>query len=418
MPIIGQDGMYIGAGGSAGKGVFVSTDIVSGYVLEILRSKTLGIYASATVINPGQIAGGAITYRLVEMVKTGNYAPREDDGTGGIAVQRPEVPTLTLYLNVFKSALYKLEEFDLRALGQSADIEAHISSGLALATIARFDAEMFENIQDFLKETPGNQIVIKGFSTETAIEKLRLNRLQFNDAIADIEATISPTMVGTPEFETISIVSKKGYGRMLEGVANSGGSEGTELRLKGQIPGHIVGGNALIKHIYINKKVDGSIITLDKTEAKNYDFSKIHALMWNKEAFGFVTDLLGVRLVFDQFDLNPMWGQKFRYGFKVLRPELIKAIVEEIIVKPAGALSIQEQAEMENNKELEEAKAKIQENENKILKIQEEAKTKQAKIEELGKSNNETIEELVKSNKEIEEQNKLIENFKKQLNKN
>lgn len=38
-------------------------------------------------------------------------------------------------------------------------------------------------------------------------------------------------------------------------------------------------------------------------------------------------DFLGVVSLRDQFDGNPIFIQKFRYGFKVLRPELIRGII-------------------------------------------------------------------------------------------
>ena len=40
-------------------------------------------------------------------------------------------------------------------------------------------------------------------------------------------------------------------------------------------------------------------------------------------------DFLGVVALRDQYDGNPIFIQKFRYGFKVLRGELIRGIVND-----------------------------------------------------------------------------------------
>lgn len=356
MPITGQNGIFFGDGaGGAGK---VNLDIITGKVLQILRSGTLGIASTALIENPGQVRAGTVIYRKVEIIKTGSYATRLDDNSGGIAQQTPQITSIPVNLDKYVGAKYKLEEFDLAGLIDAAAIESQIANGLATATLARIDLELFEGIKTFLttnKDT--HTITLPTFSTETDIEALRLNRIKFNDLIADIESTLNKNMIGTEEFQTTSIISKKAYNRLIEGIADNGGSRGVELRLTGQLPGQVVGGNAVIKHIFITKKVDGKLYTLDKVQETDYDFSKIEALLWNKEAIAMPVDYLGVVALRDQYDGNPIFIQKFRYGFAILRGELIRGIVNADLAARNKQAQLSDEAKQRAKLEAEAKKA-------------------------------------------------------------
>lgn len=327
MPI-GINGIFFGDGaGGAGK---VNLDIITGKVLQILASGTLGIASTALVENPGQVKAGTVIYRKTEIIKTGSYATKLDSGSGGIATQTPQITTIPVNLDKYVGAKYKLEEFDLAGLIDAAAIESQIANGLAKATLARLDLELFEGLKQFLVSNKNTHtITLASFSSETDIEAIRLNRIRFNDLIADIESTLNKEIIGTQEFQTTSVISKKAYNRLIEGIADNGGSRGVELRLTGQLPGQVVGGNAILKHVFITKNVDGRLYTLDKVANTDYDFSKIEALLWNKEAVAMPVDFLGVVALRDQYDGNPIFIQKFRYGFKVLRGELIRGIVND-----------------------------------------------------------------------------------------
>ena len=327
MPI-GINGIFFGDGaGGAGK---VNLDIITGKVLQILASGTLGIASTALVENPGQVKAGTVIYRKTEIIKTGSYATKLDSGSGGIATQTPQITTIPVNLDKYVGAKYKLEEFDLAGLIDAAAIESQIANGLAKATLARLDLELFEGLKQFLVSNKNTHtITLRTFSSETDIEAIRLNRIRFNDLIADIESTLNKEIIGTQEFQTTSVISKKAYNRLIEGIADNGGSRGVELRLTGQLPGQVVGGNAILKHVFITKNVDGNLYTLDKVNSTDYDFSKIEALLWNKEAVAMPVDFLGVVALRDQYDGNPIFIQKFRYGFKVLRGELIRGIVND-----------------------------------------------------------------------------------------
>lgn len=347
MPITGINGIYFGDGTTAGK---VNLDVVTGKVLQILASGTLGIASTALVENPGQVKAGTVIYRKTEIIKTGSYATKLDDGTGGITTQTPQITTIPVNLDKYVGAKYKLEEFDLAGLTDAAAIESQIANGLAKATLARLDLELFEGLKKYLVDNQQTHtITMPTFSTETDIEAIRLNRIKFNDLIADIESTLNKEMIGTEEFQTTTVISKKAYNRLIEGIADNGGSRGVELRLTGQLPGQVVGGNAIIKHIFISKNVNGSLYTLDKVQDTDYDFSKIEALLWNREAVAMPVDFLGVVAMRDQYDGNPIFIQKFRYGFKVLRGELVRGIVNNNTITKTVAVDneVKQRAKLE-----------------------------------------------------------------------
>lgn len=356
MPITGINGIFFGDGaGGAGK---VNLDIITGKVLQILASGTLGIASTALVENPGQVKAGTVIYRKTEIIKTGSYATKLDDGTGGIATQTPQITTIPVNLDKYVGAKYKLEEFDLAGLIDAAAIESQIANGLAKATLARIDLELFEGLKEFLTTNAATHTInLATFSTETDIEAIRLNRIKFNDLIADIESTLNKEMIGTQEFQTTSIISKKAYNRLIEGIADNGGSRGVELRLTGQLPGQVVGGNAILKHVFITKNVDGKLYTLDKVQATDYDFSKIEALLWNKEAVAMPVDFLGVVALRDQYDGNPIFIQKFRYGFKVLRGELIRGITNATLTIAGRNADLSDEAKQRAKLETEAKKA-------------------------------------------------------------
>lgn len=356
MPISGINGIFFGDGqGGAGK---VNLDIITGKVLQILASGTLGIASTALVENPGQVKAGTVIYRKTEIIKTGSYATKLDDGTGGIATQTPQITTIPVNLDKYVGAKYKLEEFDLAGLIDAAAIESQIANGLAKATLARIDLELFEGIKTYLVANKATHtITLPTFSTETDIEAIRLNRIKFNDLIADIESTLNKEMIGTQEFQTTSVISKKAYNRLIEGIADNGGSRGVELRLTGQLPGQVVGGNAILKHVFITKNVDGKLYTLDKVADTDYDFSKIEALLWNKEAVAMPVDFLGVVALRDQYDGNPIFIQKFRYGFSVLRGELIRGIVNADLAARGRNIDLNDEAKQRAKLEAEAKKA-------------------------------------------------------------
>lgn len=356
MPITGIDGQFFG-NGNQGK---VSLDIITGKVLQILRSGSLGIASTALIENPGTVRAGTVNYKKVEMIKTGKYATKLDDGSGGIAQQTPQIINIPVNLDKYVAAKYKIEEFDIAGLQNGAALESQIANGLAISTLARIDLELFEGIKTFLvAKKATHTISLPTFSTETDVEAIRLNRIKLNDLIADIESTMTKEMIGTPEFQTTTIVSKKAYNRLIEGIADNGGSRGTELRLTGQLPGQVVAGNAILKHIFIGQNVDGTKYTLDKIQNTDFDFSKIEALLWNKEAVAMPVHFLGVYVTRDQFDGNPIFIQKFRYGFAILRPELIRGITNAELQAAGRSADLspdqQERAEMVN-----EAKKAIQ----------------------------------------------------------
>ena len=356
MPITGINGIFFGDGdGGNGK---VNLDIITGKVLQILASGTLGIASTALVENPGQVKAGTVIYKKTEIIKTGSYATKLDDGSGGIATQTPQITSIPVNLDKYVGAKYKLEEFDLAGLIDAAAIESQIANGLAKATLARIDLELFEGIKEFLATNAATHTInLATFSTETDIEAIRLNRIKFNDLIADIESTLNKEMIGTQEFQTTSVISKKAYNRLIEGIADNGGSRGVELRLTGQLPGQTVGGNAILKHVFITKNVDGKLYTLDKVADTDYDFSKIEALLWNKEAVAMPVDFLGVVALRDQYDGNPIFIQKFRYGFKVLRGELIRGITNDTLTKAGRNADLSDEAKQRAKLEAEAKKA-------------------------------------------------------------
>ena len=344
MAIQGINGIFLGGNSNQ----FIDLDIVNGRVLSILRSGSLGVASSALVENPAQLGGATVIYRKPEMLKTGAYGGTAlDDGTGGISQQAPDVGTVLVNIDKKVAAKYKLEDFDLVGLNDVSSIIGQIANGLAISTLARQDLELFENIKKFIMANEDtHSVIMAGFDTTYNVEEIRTNRLKLNDLISDIETTITSGMVGTEEFQTTTLTTKKAYARMLEGISQAGGNLGTELRLNGQLPSSQVGGNAVIKNIFMAKNVDATIFTLDKTATTDFDFSKILALMWNKEAIAFPIQMLGMKTATDIRDGNDIFIMRFRYGFEVLRPELIRAILSEALT-PARKLKIEQEAKQE-----------------------------------------------------------------------
>ena len=71
-------------------------------------------------------------------------------------------------------------------------------------------------------------------------------------------------------------------------------------------------------------------------------------------------DYLGVIALRDQYDGNPIFIQKFRYGFKILREELVRGIVKTAFTRAAGAAAKAMVAEEKEQAKLEaEAKKAI-----------------------------------------------------------
>ena len=69
-------------------------------------------------------------------------------------------------------------------------------------------------------------------------------------------------------------------------------------------------------------------------------------------------DYLGVVALRDQYDGNPVFIQKFRYGFKVLRGELIRGIVNQALARNAvSAREVQKEEKAQAKLEAEAQKA-------------------------------------------------------------
>lgn len=68
-------------------------------------------------------------------------------------------------------------------------------------------------------------------------------------------------------------------------------------------------------------------------------------------------DFLGVVALRDQYDGNPIFIQKFRYGFKVLRGELIRGITNATLTKAGRNADLSDEAKQRAKLEAEAKKA-------------------------------------------------------------
>lgn len=317
-----------------GQSAKIDMSVVEGKVLDVLSTDQLGIHASAFIENPGQVKAQTVVYRTPDMIKTDVYTSNKYTSKSGAARNGDTPNSGTIKLDIDKkfSAKYYFEDFDLRGIETSAQIESILANGLQIAISARLDLEFIKGVVDHIianKATAGKTITITDLSTTYDKDKMTENALKISDMITDVETTLAPNIVGTKALSTVSITNGKAFKRFVMNAINKAGANATDMMLAGGpatgIRGQVVLGDLFVKHLFMTRAVDTTQLTHDLL-ASEYDFSKFEAITMNTSAVAFAVDMLGLKTRVNA-DGNQEFIYKGRYGFKVLRPQLIKAVI-------------------------------------------------------------------------------------------
>lgn len=332
--IINIQGITLTNGSSAK----IDLSIVEGKVLDILASDNLGIHAAAFIENPGQVKAGSVVYRTPDMIKTDTYKTNHYTSKTG-ADRNGDTPnsgTIKLDIDTPFSAKYYIETLDMMQIENAGQLETAIATSLSISVQTRLDLEFLRGIKDHIvaeKATAGKTITIADLSSATADTNLRTNLLKVSDAITDVETTLAANIVGTKTLTTTTISNAKAFKRMVQAAIDRSGANATDMQLNGGaatgIQGRVVLGDLMVKHLFMTRAVDTTLFTHDLV-ASDYDFSKFEAFILSTSAVAFAVNMGGIVPLING-DANPEFVIKGKYGFKVLRPQLIKGIINSAL---------------------------------------------------------------------------------------
>lgn len=291
----------------------VDLSVVEGKILKILASSTLGLRATATIENLDSVKAGSVIFRVPELVKTKSYDAETNTN------DKPNIGTVRVDLNTLRTQKYEVETFDMNAIQNWDALHSAIAYGAAKSIQAELDLVLLKH----LHKSASSEIFANALSDEA--DWMRKTRLKLGKINNSLSTTITKTMLGNNERETWTVVSPDMYLNLLEGASAVGGDKAIEMKLTGDIPGAIILGNAITKHIFLGQDVDSTVFS-DIAKDADSNFSNVVSITWNKEAIAFPVHIQEVLEMRNPANGNPVYMTKFRYGIETIRPNLVKSL--------------------------------------------------------------------------------------------
>lgn len=307
--------------------------VVEAKVLDILRSKYLGIGITATSSNPTNHQAGTAIYRVPELVQSQDYsyATRNDD------LDTPNLTDIELLLDKKRTVKYELETFDQAVLEVEGAVEAEYAQGISLAILAEIDAEFLKLTMDGAIEA-AQYIVNADFGKGRTEETINTQFYDTIDEVGKLEGQVDRKLIGVNKDEVVVITNTTAKARFIK--AGNGGDRNEADRQSGLIEN--INGIAIREHAFVGNTIAaGSSFSKDK----DYDFSNLGAVIVHTEAVAMPFALNTVIATTGENSGNPKMVAKFRYGAKIIRPSLVRAI---LFAEPVeGAKAKVEEAKVE-----------------------------------------------------------------------
>ena len=325
----GIQGMFMndGAGGK------IALDI-NRRVLTILNSGRLSFLTCT--INEAQARAGTIWFDKPEIIQNQRYVDSYNTPTTTAEGQTPPAPAgggtnyyqtpvsgkIAVNIDKTRAAGYQVETFDLVSLGNPNAILGQIASSLAMAMTKQLNATFLQYLVDFFagagsKQTTALKVLDKeAYNTPEAcrddLDKLTKRLARFTQ-IYDKEKA------GIDGGQFVTVTSPIVHVNMMNAFWNQQGSLPMLLgREKYYVFQDII---TIQDGMLQNKILKGQSFSKDT----DLDTSTLAAFMIHNEAIAMPIVYNGTFNMVNQFNGNPLFLAKYKYGIGLVRPDLIWA---------------------------------------------------------------------------------------------
>lgn len=324
-PITGILGMTVGDG--AGDKIALS---VNTRILQILSDTKLSYFA-ASVANPAEVKAGSVFYRTPDLVQTGDY----EDGTTPADVM--QAGGFSIDVNRRLTVKWEYETFDIERITDGDTLVAMISTGQAISIENSLNAEFLTGlVKEF--ETGGslensNQTVVlealaKRYTRAELADLKSISDNAFIDsvmieyAITDISTIFDKKQAGVAKDDIISFVAPLVDNNIRVAFRNQPNELG-RWQISKTLSGKFIGNWKYWVDNHLMKK----FVENQSFSKKSYDFSKYAGFLLHNEAVAFPMNYKNTVFVIDPVSANPRFITKVQFGFGILRPKLIYALL-------------------------------------------------------------------------------------------
>lgn len=320
----GISGMDIGDGAAGGK---VALDLQT-RILRILYDSNFS-YMTATVLNPGQISAGTVSYQVPEVLQTEDYT----DGTTGF--QKLNSDIVQVNIDTRRTVKYTYETFDQSRLGSMEGIIGAIANSVAMAIQNDLNLHFWE----FVAKLFGK----KGAAGELVAQQLTLPKL------VDKAATVAEIKAAVKELQWKGTDISKMYDKNAMGVSKAelliflDPYADINIRQIYDNQPNSLAQRWVGKDLQLTQLGGGVEYTLDKFIGMNFttnmsfnkdktvDLQNFVGFIIHNEAIAMPFNLNQMVQVIDPVNGNPKVIAKYQFGIGKLRKKLIWAITKDKI---------------------------------------------------------------------------------------
>lgn len=329
----GIQGMFL----NDGDGGKIALDI-NRRVLTILNSGRLSFLTCT--INEAQARAGTIWFDKPEIIQNQEYVdsyntptttaegqtPPAPAGGGTNYYQTPTSGKIAVNIDKTRAAGYQVETFDLVSLGNPNAILGQIASSLAMAMTKQLNATFLQYLVDFFAD----KLDIKGSTQKTPLavldkeayntpESCREDLDKLTKRLARFTQIYDKEKAGIDGGQFVTVTSPIVHVNMMNAFWNQQGSLPMLLgREKYYVFQDII---TIQDGMLQNTILKGESFSKDT----DLDTSTLAAFMIHNEAIAMPIVYNGTFNMVNQFNGNPLFLAKYKYGIGMVRPDLIWA---------------------------------------------------------------------------------------------
>ena len=325
----GIQGMFMndGAGGK------IALDI-NRRVLTILNSGRLSFLTCT--INEAQARAGTIWFDKPEIIQNQEYVdsyntptttaegqtPPAPAGGGTNYYQTPASGKIAVNIDKTRAAGYQVETFDLVSLGNPNAILGQIASSLAMAMTKQLNATFLQYLVNYFAGAGSKQITALDVLDKEAYntpEACRADLDKLTKRLARFTQLYDKEKAGIDGGQFVTVTSPIVHVNMMNAFWNQQGSLPMLLgREKYYVFQDII---TIQDGMLQNKILKGESFSKDT----DLDTSTLAAFMIHNEAIAMPIVYNGTFNMVNQFNGNPLFLAKYKYGIGLVRPDLIWA---------------------------------------------------------------------------------------------
>ena len=326
----GIQGMFMndGAGGK------IALDI-NRRVLTILNSGRLSFLTCT--INEAQARAGTIWFDKPEIIQNQEYVdnsyntptttaegqtPPAPAGGGTNYYQTPVSGKIAVNIDKTRAAGYQVETFDLVSLGNPNAILGQIASSLAMAMTKQLNATFLQYLVNYFAGAGSKQITALDVLDKEAYntpEACRADLDKLTKRLARFTQLYDKEKAGIDGGQFVTVTSPIVHVNMMNAFWNQQGSLPMLLgREKYYVFQDII---TIQDGMLQNKILKGESFSKDT----DLDTSTLAAFMIHNEAIAMPIVYNGTFNMVNQFNGNPLFLAKYKYGIGMVRPDLIWA---------------------------------------------------------------------------------------------